>query len=143
MRLRRVPAKRPQRSASAVIGGRFGESASFKGRPGSSPLRPFPRALRSTGASSSRRPPLFELTFQSSCACFVVRSPPLSCHLTLLASPDQAHAGLPFRTLTQETAVVTHSFSTWYSAVGFNVSVSVSYTHLRAHETDSYLVCRL
>ena len=26
---------------------------------------------------------------------------------------------------------------------GFHASKSVSYTHLRAHETDSYLVCRL
>src|SRR5660397_282515 len=30
---------------------------------------------------------------------------------------------LPFRTLTQETAVATPSFPTWSSAVGFNVSV--------------------
>src|SRR5664279_6654965 len=30
-----------------------------------------------------------------------------------------------------------------YSANGANTSGSVSYTHLRAHETDSYLVCRL
>src|SRR5680860_273227 len=28
----------------------------------------------------------------------------------------------------------------WYKSNGYN---SVSYTHLRAHETDSYLVCRL
>ena len=29
------------------------------------------------------------------------------------------------------------------AAIEAGISVSVSYTHLRAHETDSYLVCRL
>ena len=35
-------------------------------------------------------------------------------------------------------------FITWEQiAVDLNYSIPVSYTHLRAHETDSYLVCRL
>ena len=33
--------------------------------------------------------------------------------------------------------------STLFDLEGKNCLVTVSYTHLRAHETDSYLVCRL
>src|SRR5664279_5866204 len=44
-----------------------------------------------------------------------------------------------------ERAVILPWF--WWSRQGWAQSpdghVSVSYTHLRAHETDSYLVCRL
>ena len=39
---------------------------------------------------------------------------------------------------------INEEFSTTEIILGFVVSVrAVSYTHLRAHETDSYLVCRL
>ena len=31
----------------------------------------------------------------------------------------------------------------WIGALALPLAMSVSYTHLRAHETDSYLVCRL
>ena len=38
--------------------------------------------------------------------------------------------------------IVSHSGRYLYSIVDEGIA-SVSYTHLRAHETDSYLVCRL
>ena len=41
-----------------------------------------------------------------------------------------------------ETSVVRATFSIYLNLINIFLS-PVSYTHLRAHETDSYLVCRL
>src|SRR5680860_1733784 len=79
--------------------------------------------------------------------------PPAS---TTPASRSTANKLGVLRTLSQPAATVTLHMSTNCRSVSFSAlaamslitvsmvpSTAVSYTHLRAHETDSYLVCRL
>src|SRR5665647_2409348 len=54
-----------------------------------------------------------------------------------IGSPDQAPSENTVRRLIDEsTKATSHGYQSY-------IGIPVSYTHLRAHETDSYLVCRL
>src|SRR5665647_3857839 len=67
-------------------------------------------------------------------------SPSLSVTYSKLVSPQFDHSSFPRCGNTNEHAKVPFTYK---ERIAQLLSVSVSYTHLRAHETDSYLVCRL
>ena len=59
-------------------------------------------------------------------------------HLTAKDGTKLVGNYVPADKKTNKTVVVIHGFGVEHKAMA-----PVSYTHLRAHETDSYLVCRL
>ena len=62
------------------------------------------------------------------------------CHTVCPECSQVCH--MPSRYLVcPECSQVCHTVLTLYKYISYNITVS--YTHLRAHETDSYLVCRL
>src|SRR5665647_3889162 len=70
-----------------------------------------------------------------------VRGPPNA--LTVPALSGSAVSSITFWLSAVSSLVCSDRTSNCLRACSVDTSMTVSYTHLRAHETDSYLVCRL
>src|SRR5664279_5233320 len=103
--------------------------------------RPDTTDFTSTLVSGSTTPTSRTLTWRSSACTFPTRNGGASGSLPFSLPRDAKRTPPPARRSTPADARIHLSFfdirdlSPGYTAV--------SYTHLRAHETDSYLVCRL